>query len=104
MDVDDVIPTKPEGAAAAQPSMSIIKEAFFEEPDFSAQLDPDNDWESEHPIFMTKLPEEDNSALMALQDIKYGDCTPEEVADSCKDRGNEFFKKYVHHPNYYLLF
>lgn len=95
MDVEDVIPPKPAGAEPSQATVSIIKDPYFEEPDFSKQLDPDNDWESEHPIFMTKLPEEMNAGLMALQDVKYGDSTPEEVADSCKDRGNEFFKKYV---------
>lgn len=95
MDPEDIVPPKADGSAASEPSMTIIKEQDFEEPDFSAQLDPDNDWESEHPIFMTKLPEEMNEGLMALQDIKYGESTPEEVADYCKDRGNEFFKKYV---------
>lgn len=96
-----MIPPKPEGAAPSAETISIIREQDFEEADFSKQLDADNDWESEHPIFMTKLPDDMNEGLLALQDLKYNGETPEEVADYCKDRGNEFFAKYVHpriHP------
>jgi len=95
MDSEDVIPPKDETAAPSEPHIGIIKSPDFEDLDFSKQLDPSNDWESEHPIFMTKLPEEMNPGLMALQDLKYGSGTPEEIADHCKDRGNEFFGKYV---------
>lgn len=95
MDLDDTTPQKGEATPASEASMTIIKAQDFEEQDFSKQLDPENDWESEHPIFMTKLPEEMNSQLMALQDLKYGGASPEDVADRCKEQGNEFFKKYV---------
>lgn len=95
MDPEDVVPPKDSTAAPSEPHINIIKAADFEELDFSKQLDPDNDWESEHPVFMTKIPEEMNSGLMALQDLKYGQETPEEIADACKDRGNEYFAKYA---------
>jgi len=57
--------------------------------------DDENDWESEHPLFMTKLPDniEDNETLMALQGLKYGKQTVEELADDFKEKGNECFRK-----------
>lgn len=69
------------------------KEEKFEE---VAPEEDDIEWESEHPLFMTKLPEniEENESLMALQGLKYDEQTVEELAESLKEKGNECFRKY----------
>ena len=91
MDTDEQLVVKDASLPPSEQTMSIIKGQDFVE----IQLENETDWESEHPIFMTKLPDEENPGLLALQDLKYGESTPEEVADHCKDKGNEFFAKYV---------
>lgn len=107
MEPNDPMRAEPSNQASSQQTITIIKPQDFEELDFSKQLDPENDWESEHPIFMTKIPEETNANLMALQDLKYGDSTPEQVADYCKERGNEFYARYawncIPYTNGYVL-
>lgn len=89
MDTDEQLVVKDASLPPSEQTMSIIKGQDFVE----IQLENETDWESEHPIFMTKLPDEENPGLLALQDLKYGESTPEEVADHCKDKGNEFFAK-----------
>lgn len=63
-----------------------VEEAVFEEDDI--------DWESEHPLFMTKLPDnpDENEGLVALKAMKYGEETPEGLAESYKEKGNECFR------------
>ncbi len=51
-----------------------------------------------HPFFMTTIPTdpeeiEKNPHLKALQSIIYDDESPEGLAESFKERGNEFFKQ-----------
>lgn len=89
MDADDAISPKDATLPPSEESISIIKGQDFVE----IQLEDETDWESEHPIFMTKLPDEENSGLLALQDLKYSEGTPEEVADALKDQGNEFLAR-----------
>ncbi|CDS12173.1 hypothetical protein LRAMOSA04368 [Lichtheimia ramosa] len=57
-------------------------------------MDPDNlDEElAKVPLFMSKLPEEENDTLEALQSLVY-DGPPEEIAENFKNQGNECFKE-----------
>ncbi|XP_049851788.1 tetratricopeptide repeat protein 4 homolog [Schistocerca gregaria] len=63
----------------------------------AADVDPlgdaEGDWESEHPLFMTRISDHSNEKLMALQELKYGLSEPEGRADCYKDQGNYFFQK-----------
>ncbi|KAI9254526.1 hypothetical protein BDA99DRAFT_159944 [Phascolomyces articulosus] len=69
-------------------------------------MDPDNlDEEmSKVPLFMNRLPEEENATLEALQSLVY-DGTPEEIAENFKNQGNDCFKdgksKYKDAIDYY---
>ncbi len=51
-----------------------------------------------HPFFMTSIPQDQNEIdknphLKALQSIIYDDESPEGLAESFKERGNEFYKQ-----------
>ncbi|KAI9312980.1 hypothetical protein BX666DRAFT_2030864 [Dichotomocladium elegans] len=69
-------------------------------------MDPNNlDEElAKVPLFMSKLPDEENETLAALQSLMY-DGTPEEIAENFKNQGNECFKegklKYKDAINFY---
>lgn len=79
----------------ANKNISLIPQDHEYEIDISRKDEVESDWESEHPIFMTKIPNNLNDGLLALQNIKYSGKTPLEVAEQLKEEGNEYFKRQV---------
>jgi hypothetical protein len=58
---------------------------------------PETDWESDSPLWMSKLPDdpESNDALMGLQVLKFEEEIPEYRAEDYKERGNSLFRQFV---------
>lgn len=83
------------------PTDKTLKLFNYKNEDAIEEVVPEDDgieWESEHPLFMTKLPDniEENEGLVALQAMKYEDEeTPEALAESYKEKGNECFRSCV---------
>jgi len=75
-----------------EPIQSEKSEAKYFGP--SREVPLGDDWESEHPLLMTKLPNdpESNPSLSALLQMVHEDGTPEERAENWKEHGNDSFK------------
>eukprot|EP00659_Diplonema_papillatum_P022726 gene22726-34801_t len=62
-------------------------------PDWRRRLEEPEGWR-ELPLFMTKIDENsENPAVAALADVLYNEVSPEELAETCKSKGNQAMKQ-----------